>query len=221
MLESARARTAVVVLSAVLAVSASARSIDADSTTPSHQATAPAPSAQTPPSAPGSKGPTRVNPEAALAAEFTKRVAEYVALHKKIEESLPKLSKDATPEQIDNYQRELGRLIAKARPTAKPADIFTKEIRAYFRRQIAAPFAGPEGRKLKASIMDENPGPIRLTVNGRYPDTVPLATMPPQVLAELPRLPEELEYRFIGTRLILLDVHAHIIVDYIDDALPD
>jgi hypothetical protein len=68
--------------------------------------------------------------------------------------------------------------------------------------------------------MDENPGPIKLQVNSRYPDTVPLATMPPQVLAALPRLPEDLEYRFIGTRLVLLDVHADIIVDYIDDAMP-
>ena len=33
--------------------------------------------------------------------------------------------------------------------------------------------------------------------------------MPPQVLAALPKLPEDIEYRFIGDRLILLDVHAH------------
>ena len=163
----------------------------------------------------------RVNPEAALAADFTKRVAEYVAVHQKVEDSLPRLSKDATPQEIDNHQRQLGRLIMKARPTAKVGDLFTKEIRAYFRRQIAAAFAGPEGRKLKGSIMEDNPGPIRVTVNGRYPDSVPLATMPPQVLAELPRLPEDLEYRFIASRLILLDVHAHIIVDFIEDALPD
>jgi hypothetical protein len=44
--------------------------------------------------------------------------------------------------------------------------------------------------------------------------------MPPQVLAALPRLPEDLEYRFIGSRLILLDVHAQIVVDFIEDALP-
>jgi hypothetical protein len=68
--------------------------------------------------------------------------------------------------------------------------------------------------------MDENPGRIQLQVGGRYPDEVPLSTMPPQVLAALPKVPEELEYRFIGRRLILLDVHAHLVVDYIDDALP-
>lgn len=192
----ARARTAIL-MSAALAAMAAAQPQRADS------------------------GQTRVNPQAALAAEFTRRVGEYVALHRKIEDSLPRLSKDASPQEIDNYQRELGRLIAKARAAARPADVFTKEIRAYFRRQIAAAFAGPEGRKLRGSIMDENPGAIRLAVNARYPDSVPLATMPPQVLAELPRLPEELEYRFIGSRLILLDVHAHLIVDYIDGALPD
>jgi hypothetical protein len=68
--------------------------------------------------------------------------------------------------------------------------------------------------------MDENPGPIRLRVNGRYPDTVPLTTMPPKVLAALPKLPSSLEYRFIGERLILLDVPAHLVVDFIEDALP-
>jgi hypothetical protein len=68
--------------------------------------------------------------------------------------------------------------------------------------------------------MDENPGPIKLQISGRYPDSVPLATMPPQVLAELPKVPQELEYRFIGERLILLDVPAHLIIDYIEEALP-
>ena len=57
-------------------------------------------------------------------------------------------------------------------------------------------------------------------VNKRYPDTVPLSTMPPEVLQTLPKLSEDMEYRFIGDRLILLDTHAHLIVDYIDDVLP-
>jgi len=125
-----------------------------------------------------------------------------------------------TPEEIDKHQRALAQAIEQMRSSAKPGDIFTRDVRAYLRRQLERVFAGPEGRKLKATIMDENPGPIRLRVNGRYPDTVPLATMPPQVLAALPKMPEELEYRFIGERLILLDVPAHLVVDFIEDALP-
>ena len=165
-------------------------------------------------------GPMRVNNDARIAAEFNKRVQAYVELHKKLEDSVPKLPKEATPEQIDQYERALARLIETARKNAKQGDIFTTETRAYFRRLLAAVFAGPDGKKLKASINDENPGPIQLRVNGRYPDTVPLSTMPPQVLAMLPRLPEELEFRFIGERMILLDKHAHIVVDYLDRALP-
>ena len=43
-------------------------------------------------------------------------------------------------------------------------------------------FAGPEGKQLLSSIMDENPVDIQLKVNQRYPDAVPFATMPPEVL---------------------------------------
>jgi hypothetical protein len=163
---------------------------------------------------------TRVNPDAALAAEFVKRAEAYADLHKKLEAQLPKLGKEATPDEIDKHQRALERLIAQARPRAQVGEFFTKETRAYFRRQLERVFRGSEGKLLKAAIMDENPGPLKLQANGRYPENVPLATMPPQVLAALPRLPEDLEYRFIGRRLVLHDVHAHVIVDYIEDALP-
>ena len=71
--------------------------------------------------------------------------------------------------------------------------------------------------------MDESqaaPSAAKRIVNARYPDTGPLTTVPPQVLQTLPKLTEDLEYRFIGDSLILLDVHAHVIADFIEDALP-
>ena len=88
------------------------------------------------------------------------------------------------------------------------------------KRLLAAVFAGPEGKLLKASIMDENPVGISIAVNSRYPDTVPISTVPPDVLQTLPALTEDMEYRFVGDNLILLDAHAHIIADYIPDAIP-
>ena len=39
-------------------------------------------------------------------------------------------------------------------------------------------------------------------------------TVPPNILAALPKLPEDLEYRFVNRHMILLDTHAHI-VDYV------
>jgi hypothetical protein len=40
------------------------------------------------------------------------------------------------------------------------------------------------------------------------------------VLQTLPKLTEDLEYRFHRRLLILLDVHAHVIADFIEDVLP-
>ena len=163
---------------------------------------------------------TRVNPDAQLSVDFLKRVQAYVDLHRKLESTLPPLPDKPTPAQVDTHQRALSRLIAQARSGAQYGDIFSREGRAYVRRQLARALSGPDSRDIVASIMDENPGRLRLQINGRYPDEIPLATMPPQILAALPKLPEDIEYRFIGDRLILLDVHAHLVVDFLNDALP-
>ena len=161
--------------------------------------------------------------EAAALATMNDRLKEYVALHNKIEQSLPKLPNNATPQQIDQNQRTLQKRMQEARATAKRGDIFTSEARPIIKRLLATVFGGPDGRQVRSSIMDENPltaAEIKRKVNGRYPDTVPLTTVPPQVLQTLPKLTEDLEYRFIGDSLILLDVHAHLIADYIENVVP-
>jgi hypothetical protein len=164
-------------------------------------------------------GPLSTEDAAALAT-MNARLKEYVELHSKLERTLPKLPDDATPQQIDRNQRQLEQLVRDARRTAKQGDLFTPEARPVIKRLLATVFGGPEGKQLKDSIMDENPVGVRVTVNGRYPDTVPVSTVPPQVLQTLPKLSEDMEYRFIGDRLILLDAHAHVIADFIDHALP-
>jgi hypothetical protein len=169
--------------------------------------------------APGGTG-QKVNADAKLMAEFEARVKKYSELHKRVEKTLTALPKEATPEQINQHQMALAQLISRERSGAQVGDIFTKETRALFRRYLARAFAGREGAELRAVIMDENPGKLQLHVGGRYPDGVPLSTVPPQVLATLPKLPEELEYRFIGERLVLHDIHAHTIVDVIENAIP-
>jgi hypothetical protein len=153
-------------------------------------------------------------------ADFMERVKQFVALHQKVEATLPHMPKEATPKQIDERERALSALIQNARAGAKRGDIFTSGMSAFVKRVLARIFGGAEGKQLRASIMDENVKPITLKVNQRYPDEIPIATMPPEVLQALPKLPEELEYRFLSEQLILLDRHAHIIVDFIVDALP-
>jgi hypothetical protein len=153
-------------------------------------------------------------------AAFKQRVDQYALLHNRLEAGIPKLPADADPQAIDQHQRRLGQLLMSNRKGARRGNVFTPDAERLFRRLLTQVFSGPEGARLKATIRDENTSVMKLAVNARYPDQVPFSTMPPQVLAMLPRLPEELEYRFIGNQLILLDIHAHTIVDYIDNALP-
>ena len=158
--------------------------------------------------------------DAAALATMNDRLKDYVAVHKKVEEELPKLPTDASPEQIDKHQRGFEARLRAARASAKQGDIFTPEAQAVIKRLLAAVFDGPEGKQLLSSILDENPAGMKLTVNMRYPDSVPVSTMPPEVLQTLPKLSEDMEYRFIGRHLILLDAHSHVVADYIPDAIP-
>jgi hypothetical protein len=167
----------------------------------------------------GSQDPPPTNPDGKVIVEFNRRTKEYAELHDKLEKTLEPIPEKPTPEQITEHQRALERLILRARTDAKQGDIFTESIRAYFRRQIARVLEGPDGDAVRHSILDEDTRAVRPQINSRYPPNIPVSNVPPQILLVLPRLPEELEYRFIGERLVLLDVHSYTIVDYIDRAL--
>ncbi|MGH9411845.1 MAG: hypothetical protein ACRD1V_20615 [Vicinamibacterales bacterium] len=170
-------------------------------------------------SAVGAGAQQAVNPRAEVLKEFVKRLDEYAALHRKLDRTLPKLPTQTTPAQADAHERALGRLIQQARGSAKPGDIFTPAMQQLVRTLLVPIFQGPGGNQIKYEITDnEYKGDAPVAVNARYPDAVPLSTMPPQVLAALPKPPDELEYRFVRTTLILLDPRAHIIADYMEHA---
>ena len=161
-----------------------------------------------------------VNPDAKTIADFQARLKTYLDQHDKLESTLPKLPDKATPQEMDRHQRVFGPMIQKARAGAKQGDLFTPDMQAFIRQITRKTFSGRDGKQMIASIMDENPVGIKISVNGRYPDEVPLSTMPPDLLAALPKLPPEFEFRFVGDRLILLDKHAHLIVDWVENVLP-
>jgi hypothetical protein len=162
---------------------------------------------------------TRTNPDAMILADFQKRIDTYMDLHKRIEKESPPLKETKEPYKIQASQEVMARKIQEARKSAKPGEIFTPEIRQLFRRLMYPETKGQEGSETKAAIKDDAPKGVPMRVNAKYPDAAPLPTVPPNLLAALPRLPEDLEYRFINKDLILRDVHANVIVDYIQNAI--
>lgn len=161
----------------------------------------------------------RVNADAQVLQDFQARVDKYRELHKKVEKDGPPLKETKDPAKIKAAQEALAANIRAARSDAKPGDIFTPDVRQLFRRLMYPEVRGPEGKETKQAMKDDAPAAVPLKVNASYPEGAPLPTVPPNVLAALPKLPEDLEYRVVNKHLILRDVDANLIVDYIPNAI--
>ena len=159
------------------------------------------------------------NPQAAVLADFQRRIEQYMELHDKVEKGSAQLEETDDPAKIREAQSALAGRIRAARKDARHGDIFTPEIGAAFRRLMYPELKGSEGRETRASIKEDAPPAVPLKVNASYPEGAPLPTVPPNLLANLPRLPEALEYRIVDKHLILRDVDANLIVDFIPNAI--
>jgi hypothetical protein len=158
-----------------------------------------------------------VNQDAQVLADFNTRLATYIDLRKKAGDTVPAQKKTDDPGEILAAQQGLAERIRAARASAKAGDIFTPEIAATFRRLLHPEVSGPQ---TKAAIKDDNPGTVPFKVNGDYPEKATLSTVPPNVLEALPKLPEGIEYRFVGKHLILRDARANLIIDYVTNVIP-
>ncbi len=163
--------------------------------------------------------PMRVNADAKVLADFQARIKAYDDLRKKADGGggAPTLKETEEAGKIKVAQDALAKRIMAARgPNAKRGDIFTPEITLRFRRLLRPEVKDADTKQL---ILDDNPGNVKFKVNGPYPSAEPLSTVPPNVLASLPELPPDLEYRFVGKHLILRDSRANLIVDYIANVI--
>jgi hypothetical protein len=111
-------------------------------------------------------------------------------------------------------------MLREARAAAKQGDIFDQPISALFRRLIGITMQGKEAVRIRQSLSSGEPVHLQLHVNDPYPASVPLQSTPPTLLLNLPKLPEDLDYRIAGSALVLRDGKANLIVDFIDNAIP-
>ena len=152
--------------------------------------------------------------------EFTQFVQQYVELRNQLERSLPRLGSKEPQEKIVAHQQALAQKIREARLGAKRGDIFAPEIAEEFRKVIRHELQGPKGPNARKTMRQGDPvKPFRLRVNDTYPETLPATTFPPTLLLKFPQLPKEVAYRIVGRDLILQDVEANLIVDFIHEAL--
>ena len=167
-------------------------------------------------STPQADQPTfRVEVRGYIAADFAERVQNYFDLRTKLEEGLPPLRVTEDVSEIRRAQRALARRIQAARHGAHEGDIFSPAVSVEFKEVLALEM----NAKTWAVIMDDNPGELSNEINGLYPEGKPLSTVPGTILAVLPQLPDDVEYRFLGRHLILLDIRANVILDRIPYAI--
>jgi hypothetical protein len=161
------------------------------------------------------------NPDSTILADFKARLEKYVKVQRALLKEVP-ISEDATPAQIRARQEKLAAQLRMIRKDAKRGDIFTPQVAALFRRLINPELKGREGRETKQALEEEDGevAEVWLRVNATWPASEPLTTAPANILANLPQLPPDVEYRISNKRhLVLRDVDANIIVDFIYNAL--
>jgi hypothetical protein len=157
------------------------------------------------------------NPDSAILADFNARLDKYVKFKRLLLKEAP-LKETENPSEITARQEVLAAKIRNIRKNAKQGDIFTPQVAAMFKRLMYPELKGAEGRETKDEIKQEAPA-VELKVNATYPASQPLTTVPPNLLANLPQLPRDVEYRIVGRHLLLRDVDANIMVDYMFNAI--
>ena len=188
----------------LLGTAASARATPVNQAAPSREAAAAA---------------QNTNPRAAALADFQERLKKYLELRQRLADKLKPLSSTASASKLATDQEALAAALRNVRKDAKPGDLIPPPVAEQIGRTVADYFRGKDGAT-KRAVFEEVPEGLRPVVNRTMPDTAALATVPPVLLNNLPRLPDNLQYRFIGRHIVLLDGDTRLMMDYILNVLP-
>jgi hypothetical protein len=154
--------------------------------------------------------------DAAALQSFEQAVQGYEQLRARFEAPLPPLhSRGAWSTLIT--RRYLASALRAARRDARAGSIFTPSLAVIVRLRLAEALTPSERLLLAAGDDDESGVPIPLV-------NEPLATewltpLPAAATQQLPPLPVAIEYRLLGTTLVLWDSDAEIIIDVLPQAI--
>ena len=161
------------------------------------------------------------NPTETMFEDFEKRLDVYMALRKRLTDSIGDLDPTGSQEEIAARAVALANAIIASRPQAKQGDIFSPEVSAFLATLIKQEYSRRSEPVIetRGDQQEELPS-FEPQVNQIYPTTYPLATFPPALLPVLPPLPEHVEYRIVRDKLVLRDIEANVILDFMPRAVP-
>lgn len=147
--------------------------------------------------------------------DFNARVLAYFDLRGSLEKGLIALTITDDPAKIEQAESDLAAKLRLARPAARQGDFFTPAIEREFKKALIIQMSASTW----SAIMDGNPGNFPHEVNTTYRDGKSVSTVPANILALLPTLPRDIQYRFVGRHLILHDTRANVVIDRIPYAI--
>ena len=151
--------------------------------------------------------------------QFQERVESYAALHRRL--APPPAAISSTDPIAKLLSRNyLAAALRSERRYAQQGDIFTAEVATLFRWALADSIGERDGEAFLLELNGGEPMPRGMHPDVNEPYTMtPLYRIPQEVRLGLPPIPAELDYRIAAHDLVLWDIYAGVVVDFIPDAL--
>jgi hypothetical protein len=154
----------------------------------------------------------------AVIKEFTRGVDRYMNVRWMLGAPLGPDTLCADPEEAQRALTKLANAVRSERAAALPGNIFTPAVAEFFRQQVRTAFR-EDGYQLQFYLEDATTE-ISIDLPAvEVNDTLPwgVGDRPwPSLMAKLPALPVELEYRIVGRDLVLVDVSIDLVVDVLE-----
>jgi hypothetical protein len=147
---------------------------------------------------------------------YTTQLEDYALMRAGLEGPLtPFDSSRHTAWSLHLQRLYLASAIRHARRGQMLGTILTPVVADALRRRISAAASAVDEEGSVADLAVEG---VKLAINEPVPEWA-MRALPAALIAQLPALPEAIEYRLVGDTLILWDVHAEILIDALSGAL--
>jgi hypothetical protein len=167
----------------------------------------------------GASQAAAVDPQDAALQEFQRRLNDYIKLRTDLAKKLKPLSPTSDAAELAARQEGLAAAIKAARKDAKRGDLIPVRVAGQIRTTVAADFRNRNQQARRGEVEEVSDGVV-IGINRTYPAKAALPTVPPLLLAKLPILPDNLQYRFVNRHMVILDGDTQVVIDYIVNVLP-